>query len=137
MQKVRWNIFTCIFWSNWICESKSIYSLWNFRCQSVSFIFLTRKKGQVVLYPKRTRFHKYQKSNCPIATYTQYNFSLSGVPCALICFWFNMVSIAIVVFPVCLSPIISFHWPRPIRTRLSTAFNLVCMGSCTNLRAIL
>ncbi len=28
---------------------------------SVGFIFLTRKKGQVVLYPKRTRFRKYQK----------------------------------------------------------------------------
>jgi large subunit ribosomal protein L16 len=27
----------------------------------VGFIFLTRKKGQVVLYPKRTRFRKYQK----------------------------------------------------------------------------
>jgi hypothetical protein len=27
----------------------------------VGFIFLTRKKGQVVLYPKRTRFCKYQK----------------------------------------------------------------------------
>jgi hypothetical protein len=31
------------------------------RCQSVGFIFLTWKKGQVVLYPKRTRFRKYQK----------------------------------------------------------------------------
>ncbi len=27
----------------------------------MSFIFLTREKGQVVLYPKRTRFRKYQK----------------------------------------------------------------------------
>lgn len=27
----------------------------------MGFIFLTQKKGQVVLYPKRTRFRKYQK----------------------------------------------------------------------------
>jgi len=27
----------------------------------VGFIFLTQKKGQVVLYPKRTKFRKYQK----------------------------------------------------------------------------
>ncbi len=27
----------------------------------MGFIFLTRKKGQVVLYPKHTRFRKYQK----------------------------------------------------------------------------
>jgi large subunit ribosomal protein L16 len=28
----------------------------------VGFIFLTQKRGQVVLYPKRTRFRKYQKN---------------------------------------------------------------------------
>jgi large subunit ribosomal protein L16 len=31
-----------------------------FRCQSACFIFLTQK-GQVLLYPKCIRFHKYQK----------------------------------------------------------------------------
>jgi hypothetical protein len=48
-----------------------------------------------------------------------------------------MVSKAIAVFPVCRSPIISSHRPRPIGTRLSTAFNPVYTGLGTDLRAII
>jgi hypothetical protein len=74
---------------------------------------------------------------CLITTYTNYNFSLFEVPSVLICFWFNMVSIAIVVFPVCMSSIINSRWLRLIGTKLFIAFNHVCMGLCTDLRAII
>jgi hypothetical protein len=47
------------------------------------------------------------------------------------------VSIATAVFPVCLSPIISSRWPLPIGTKQSTAFNPVCIGSCTDLRGMI
>jgi hypothetical protein len=36
---------------------------------------------------------------------------------------------------VCLSPTISFWWPRPLGTGLSTAVNSVCICSFTNLRS--
>ncbi len=81
--------------------------------------------------------HATIKRFCLITRYTQYNFSLFEVPCTLICFCFNMVSIIITVFPVCLFPIISYCWPWLIGTMLFTTFNLVCMGLCTNLHVII
>src|SRR5512135_137909 len=52
-------------------------------------------------------------------------------------FWLMMVSIATAVLPVWRSPMISSRWPRPIGTRLSTAFSPVCMGSLTDLRGMM
>src|SRR6266513_2714090 len=43
-----------------------------------------------------------------------------------------MVSTATAVFPVCLSPIISSRWPRPIGTMESIAFRPVCTGCETD-----
>src|SRR6266513_2091490 len=45
-----------------------------------------------------------------------------------------MVSTATAVFPVCLSPMISSRWPRPIGTMESIAFRPVCTGCDTDLR---
>ena len=50
----------------------------------------------------------------------------------MIIFASNHHSIAI-AHPVCLSPMISSRWPRPIGTRLSTALMPVCMGSLTEI----
>src|SRR5881296_2349015 len=43
-----------------------------------------------------------------------------------------MVSTATAVFPVCLSPIMSSRWPRPIGTMESIAFRPVCTGCETD-----
>jgi len=43
-----------------------------------------------------------------------------------------IVSIAIAVLPVCLSPIISSLYPLPIGTRESTHLSPVCIGSWTD-----
>ena len=43
-----------------------------------------------------------------------------------------IVSIAIAVFPVCLSPIISSRWPLPIGVRASIAVRPVWSGSWTD-----
>ena len=48
-----------------------------------------------------------------------------------------MVSIAIAVLPVCLSPIISSLYPLPIGTRASTALIPVCIGSFTDYLGII
>lgn len=40
-------------------------------------------------------------------------------------------------YPVCLSPMISSLWPRPMGTRLSTALMPVCMGSLTEMRGMM
>src|SRR5215207_7067013 len=45
-----------------------------------------------------------------------------------------IVSIAIAVFPVWRSPMISSRWPRPIGIIESIAFSPVCIGSSTGLR---
>mmetsp|Transcript_37348 Transcript_37348/g.92350 ORF Transcript_37348/g.92350 Transcript_37348/m.92350 type:complete len:248 (+) Transcript_37348:1150-1893(+) len=73
---------------------------------------------------------------CPTATYTQYSFLLSSVP-PFTSFWLMMASIAMAVFPVWRSPMMSSRWPRPMGTRLSTALSPVCMGSCTDLRTMI
>lgn len=44
---------------------------------------------------------------------------------------------AIAVFPVYLSPIISSLWPLPIGTKASTDFNPVNIGSCTDFLGII
>ena len=67
----------------------------------------------------------------PTATYTQYNFFFSSVPLFTLA-WLMIVSIAIAVFPVCLSPMINSLCPLPTGTNESTAFNPVCIGSCTD-----
>ena len=61
----------------------------------------------------------------------QYNYFLVS-PCSKAFFWLRIVSIAIAVFPVYLSPMISSLCPLPMGTRQSTAFNPVCMGSVTD-----
>src|SRR5439155_313846 len=43
-----------------------------------------------------------------------------------------MVSTATAVFPVCLSPIMSSRWPRPIGTMESIALRPVCTGCETD-----
>lgn len=48
-----------------------------------------------------------------------------------------MVSMAIAVFPVCLSPIISSLYPLPIGTKQSTDFNPVYIGSWTDFLGII
>ena len=68
---------------------------------------------------------------CPIATYTQNNCFLVSPESKLV-FWLIIVSIAIAVFPVCLSPMINYLCPLPIGTNPSTAFNPVCIGSLTD-----
>ena len=65
---------------------------------------------------------------CPIATYTQ----ITPVP-----FWLMIVSIAIAVLPVCLSPMISSRWPRPIGIMESIASRPVCSGCLTGCRTII
>src|SRR6266568_2784355 len=47
-------------------------------------------------------------------------------------FWLMMVSTATAVLPVCLSPMISSRWPRPIGTIESIAFRPVCTGCDTD-----
>ena len=41
------------------------------------------------------------------------------------------------VLPVCRSPMINSRWPRPIGIKLSIALRPVCIGSCTDLRAMM
>uniref|UniRef100_A0A6B0VAQ7 Putative secreted protein n=1 Tax=Ixodes ricinus TaxID=34613 RepID=A0A6B0VAQ7_IXORI len=48
-----------------------------------------------------------------------------------------MVSMAMAVLPVCLSPMMSSRWPRPMGTRLSTALMPVSMGSFTEIRGMM
>uniref|UniRef100_A0A6B0UWL4 Uncharacterized protein n=1 Tax=Ixodes ricinus TaxID=34613 RepID=A0A6B0UWL4_IXORI len=66
----------------------------------------------------------------------QYSFFFSSLP-SLNCFWLIIPSIAMAVLPVCLSPIISSRWPRPIGTRLSTALIPVSIGSFTEILGIM
>ena len=40
-------------------------------------------------------------------------------------------------YPVCRSPMINSRCPRPMGTKLSTAFSPVCMGSLTEIRGII
>lgn len=68
---------------------------------------------------------------CPMATYTQ-NSCLFKSPESKLVFWLIIVSIAIAVLPVCLSPIINYLCPLPIGTRPSTALRPVCIGSLTD-----
>jgi len=73
---------------------------------------------------------------CPIATYTLYkNLPLS--PVSKFLFWLIMVSIAIAVFPVYLSPMINSLCPLPIGTKQSTDFNPVYIGSLTDYLGII
>jgi len=44
-------------------------------------------------------------------------------------FWLRMVSMAMVVLPVRLSPMMSSRWPRPMGIIESMAFRPVCSGS--------
>src|SRR3954466_14380784 len=46
-------------------------------------------------------------------------------------FWFRIVSIPIVVLPVCRSPMISSRWPRPTFVIASIALMPVSSGSFT------
>jgi hypothetical protein len=48
-----------------------------------------------------------------------------------------IVSIAMAVLPVWRSPMISSRWPRPIGIIESIALMPVCIGSCTDLRAMM
>lgn len=48
-----------------------------------------------------------------------------------------MVSTAMAVFQVCLSPMISSRWPLPMGTSPSTALRPVCMGYVTDLRGMI
>jgi hypothetical protein len=48
-----------------------------------------------------------------------------------------IVSIAMAVLPVWRSPMISSRWPRPIGIMASMALMPVCIGSCTDLRAMM
>jgi len=48
-----------------------------------------------------------------------------------------MVSMAIAVFPVYLSPMINSLYPLPIGTKQSTDFNPVCIGSLTDYLGII
>ena len=48
-----------------------------------------------------------------------------------------IVSIAIAVFPVCLSPIINSRCPLPIGIKLSIALRPVCIGSDTDFLGII
>ena len=57
-----------------------------------------------------------------------------GSPVAQLAFWLRIVSIAIVVLPVCRSPMISWRWPRPIAVIASIALMPVCSGSFTGCR---
>ncbi len=50
-------------------------------------------------------------------------------------FWFRMVSMATVVFPVFRSPMMSSRWPRPMGVMASMALMPVCSGSCTGWRS--
>src|SRR5215469_2481868 len=58
----------------------------------------------------------------------------AGSPDSQLAFWLMIVSIAIAVFPVCRSPMISWRWPRPIGVIASIALIPVCSGSCTGCR---
>lgn len=60
----------------------------------------------------------------------QYNYLFLS-PVSKFGFWLIIVSIAIAVFPVYLSPIINSLYPLPIGTKQSTAFNPVYIGSWT------
>ena len=62
---------------------------------------------------------------CPIATYTDTRPESRLL---------MIVSIAIAVFPVWRSPMISSRWPRPIGIIASIAFRPVCTGTVTGWR---
>lgn len=64
----------------------------------------------------------------PIATYMHMVSFL---------FWFNIVSMAIEVFPVLESPIINSLCPWPIGTKLSTTLIPVSNGTLTEVLAII
>ena len=49
----------------------------------------------------------------------------------------SRLMIAMIAYPVCLSPMINSLCPRPIGTRLSTAFIPVNIGSLTDIRGII
>src|SRR3989344_2240278 len=51
-------------------------------------------------------------------------------------FWLMMVSMAMAVFPVWRSPMISSRWPLPIGIMASMALTPVCSGSCTDFRSM-
>lgn len=61
----------------------------------------------------------------------QYNCFLV-FPVSKFYFWLIIVSIAMAVFPVCLSPIISSLCPLPIGTKQSTDLSPVYIGSFTD-----
>ena len=65
---------------------------------------------------------------CPMATYTQ----ITSLP-----FWLMIVSVAMDVLPVCLSPIISSLWPLPIGNMESIDSIPVSIGSLTDLRSMM
>ena len=65
---------------------------------------------------------------CPIATYIQ----ITSLP-----FWFMIVSVAIAVLPVCLSPMISSLCPRPIGNMESIERRPVSIGTDTDLRSVM
>src|SRR5499427_4829064 len=52
-------------------------------------------------------------------------------------FWLMIASTATAVLPVWRSPMISSRWPRPIGIIESIALMPVCIGSCTDLRAMM
>mmetsp|Transcript_105040 Transcript_105040/g.302248 ORF Transcript_105040/g.302248 Transcript_105040/m.302248 type:complete len:225 (+) Transcript_105040:552-1226(+) len=96
----------------------------------------------IVVYFKQSFLRRISKSCAtverfwPTATYKQYKwFLVSGD--WFTDFWFKIVSMAMAVFPVCLSPMMSSRWPRPTGMRLSTAFSPVVIGSCTLCRGMM
>ncbi len=50
-------------------------------------------------------------------------------------FWLMIASIAMAVFPVWRSPMMSSRWPRPIGIIASIALMPVCIGSLTGMRS--
>ncbi|SCV62414.1 hypothetical protein ANAPH1_00211 [Anaplasma phagocytophilum] len=67
----------------------------------------------------------------------QYTLSFSLAARSLYRFWFIIVSSAIAVFPVFLSPIINSRCPRPTGISISIVFIPVCKGSLTGCLAII
>ena len=59
---------------------------------------------------------------------------MTGLPASKFVFWFRIVSIAIEVFPVWRSPMISSRCPRPIGIIASIALSPVCSGWFTGWR---
>ena len=66
----------------------------------------------------------------------QYNYFLVSFESKFF-FWLIIVSIAIAVFPVYLSPMINSLYPLPIGTKQSTDFKPVYIGSCTDFLGII